>query len=173
MPLSFFVIKPETVFLIFDFFSFIYLIQVLLILPSWHLSIPYSHCHHLNSAFINFCLSCCNNSTAFLCFQYFIFLIFKIFYLFIFRERGGEGEREGENHPCEKESSFSWLPYMPWAGKEPTTQACALTGNWSSDILLCRRTPNQLRHTGQGSPFKIYPESNCFSSPLLLPRCLS
>ena len=29
-----------------------------------------------------------------------IFLMFKIFYLFIFRERGREGEREGEKHQC-------------------------------------------------------------------------
>ena len=30
-----------------------------------------------------------------------IFLnIFKRFYLFIFRQRGGEGDREGEKHEC-------------------------------------------------------------------------
>ena len=28
------------------------------------------------------------------------FLFKKIFYLFIFRERGREGEREGEKHQC-------------------------------------------------------------------------
>ena len=28
------------------------------------------------------------------------YLVFKRFYLFIFRERGREGEREGEKHQC-------------------------------------------------------------------------
>ena len=30
--------------------------------------------------------------------MFFFYLLFKIFYLFIFRERGKEGEREGEKH---------------------------------------------------------------------------
>ena len=30
----------------------------------------------------------------------FAFLFLKRFYVFIFRERGREGEREGENHQC-------------------------------------------------------------------------
>ena len=33
-------------------------------------------------------------------FHCFLFLVFKHFYLFIFRERGREGEREGEKHQC-------------------------------------------------------------------------
>ena len=47
--------------------------------------------------------------------------IFKDFYLFIFRQRGREGEREGEKQQCVVASC------MPptW----PTTQARALTGN--------------------------------------------
>ena len=32
----------------------------------------------------------------------------------------------------------------------PATQACALTGNWTSDLLLCGTMLNQLSHTGQG-----------------------
>ena len=42
-------------------------------------------------------------------------------YLFIFRERGKEGEREGEN---------VWLPLTcPSLGTWPATQARALIGN--------------------------------------------
>ena len=49
--------------------------------------------------------------------------IFKRFYLFIFRERGREGERQGEKQQCV-------LPLEhPLVGTWPTTQACALTGN--------------------------------------------
>ena len=42
---------------------------------------------------------------------------------FIFRERGREGEREGEKHQCVVAS------HMPPLGTWPTTQPCALTGN--------------------------------------------
>ena len=51
----------------------------------------------------------------------------KIFSLFIFRERGREGERKGEKHWCER--YLDWLPLArPQLGTWRTTQACALTG---------------------------------------------
>ena len=34
-----------------------------------------------------------------------LFFFFKIFYLFIFRERGKEGEREGYKHQCVRDTS--------------------------------------------------------------------
>ena len=47
---------------------------------------------------------------------------FILFYLFISRERGREGERKGEKHVC--------LPLArPQPGTQPTTLAYALTGN--------------------------------------------
>ena len=46
----------------------------------------------------------------------------KRFYLFIFRERGREEEREGG-----RETSISCLPQASGPGIEPVTQACALT----------------------------------------------
>ena len=53
-----------------------------------------------------------------------IFAFFKKrFYLFIFREKGREGEREGEKHQCVAASQ------SPAPGTWPATQACALTGN--------------------------------------------
>ena len=51
--------------------------------------------------------------------------IFKRSYLFVFIERGKEGEREGEKHPCERETS---------PGAEPAAQACVLTGDGISDL---------------------------------------
>ena len=47
----------------------------------------------------------------------FYFFVFYLFYLFIFRERGMEGEREGEKHQCVVAS------HMPPPGTWPTTQA--------------------------------------------------
>ena len=54
-------------------------------------------------------------------------LFFLRFYLFIFRQRGREGEREGEKHQCMVAS------HTPLRGTWPTTQACALTGNQTSE----------------------------------------
>ena len=48
---------------------------------------------------------------------------FLIFYLFIFRERGREGEREGEKHQCVVVS------HAPHTGDLAHNQACALTEN--------------------------------------------
>ena len=50
-------------------------------------------------------------------------LLFKFNYSFIFREKGREGEREGEKHQCVVASHI--LPLGTW----PATQVCALTGN--------------------------------------------
>ena len=41
-------------------------------------------------------------------------------------------------------------PMRPPPGTRPTTQACALTGNRTSDLLVCRMMPNPLSHTSQG-----------------------
>ena len=59
-----------------------------------------------------------------------LYVSFIRFYLFIFRERGREGEREG--------NISMWLPDVyPLLGTWPTTQACALTGNWTCNPLVC------------------------------------
>ena len=40
----------------------------------------------------------------------------------------------------------------PLPGTIPATQACALTGNRTSDLLVCRLVLNPLSHTSQGLP---------------------
>ena len=65
------------------------------------------------------------------------------FYLFTFREKRREGEREGEKHR-------SVASFTPQLGTWPTTQACALTGNQTCDLLVHSTTPNPLSHTSQG-----------------------
>ena len=67
-------------------------------------------------------------------------LFFKRFYLFIFRE--GKGGRKRERNISK------WLPQVhPLLGTWPTTQACALTGNQTSDPLVRRLALNPLSHT--------------------------
>ena len=43
-----------------------------------------------------------------------------------------------------------WLLLTHLLGTWPTTQACALTGNPTSDPLICRPALNPLSHTSQG-----------------------
>ena len=72
-------------------------------------------------------------------------LFFKDFiYLFLERGEGKEKERERSTHV--------WLPlpHTPPLRTWPTTQACAPTGNWTSDPLVCRPALNPLSHTSQG-----------------------
>ena len=67
----------------------------------------------------------------------------KRFYLFIFRERGREGERRERNISV-------WLPLVcPLLGTWPTTQACAPTGDRTGDPLVHRPVLNPLSHTSQ------------------------
>ena len=57
----------------------------------------------------------------------------------------------------EKERNISvWLPLArPTLGTDPTAQACALTGNQTGDLLVCRPALNPLSHTSQGFPVGI------------------
>ena len=69
--------------------------------------------------------------------------LLKWFYLFIFRQRRREGERERNINV--------WLPLMrPLLGTQPETQACALIGNRTSDPMVRRPVLNPLNHTSQG-----------------------
>ena len=69
-----------------------------------------------------------------------ILFFFLRFYLFIFRERGRERER----------NINVWLSLArPLLGTWPTTQAHALTGNQTSDSLVCRPMLNALGYTSK------------------------
>ena len=62
----------------------------------------------------------------------------KGFYLFL---EGKEGRKRNFN---------VWLPLKcPLLGTCPTTQACALTGNWTGNPLLCNQVLNPPSHTSQ------------------------
>ena len=92
---------------------------------------------------------------------------FKDFILFIFRERGRKGEREGEKHQCVVAPHT--LPLQTW----PPTQACALTGNGTSDPLVCRPALNPLSHTSRSlKPFSAHQFSLVFVYLMCGPRQL-
>ena len=57
----------------------------------------------------------------------------------------------GEGREKERESNIDQLPLTwPQLGTWPTTQACALTRNQTSDLSICRLMLNPLSHTSQG-----------------------
>ena len=89
------------------------------------------------------------------------FFLFKRIYVFIFRERGREGEREGE-----QETSMCgclslgphWEPgpqprHVPWLGIEPTT------------TLFRRPALNPVSYTSQGYLYFLFPVPFPPSSP--------
>ena len=78
---------------------------------------------------------------------YFILFYFILFY-FIFLERGQGRQKEGEKHWCVREKSIGCLLHAPQPETWLATQACVLT----SDLSVCRMTPNPLNHTSQGLP---------------------
>ena len=64
-------------------------------------------------------------------------------YLFLEREEGEEKERERNINV--------WLPLVcPLLGTWPAVQGCDLTGNRTSDPLVCRPALIPLRHTSLG-----------------------
>ena len=74
--------------------------------------------------------------------------LWSLFCLFIFRERGMEGERGGEK-PILRETSIHCLS-LPELGAWSVTQTCALTKNRTGDPLLLSLAFSPPSHTSQG-----------------------
>ena len=77
-----------------------------------------------------------------------LFFFLKI-YLFLDRGEGREKERERNINV--------WLPVArPLLGIWPATQACALSGNQTGDLLVHRPVLNPQNHTSQGNNLNKY-----------------
>ena len=75
--------------------------------------------------------------------------VFKKDFIYLFLEKEREGERERNINVL--------LPLMcPLLGTWLTTQACALTENQTSDLLVHRPLLNPLSHTSQGLTTTFY-----------------
>ena len=77
---------------------------------------------------------------------------FNLDFIYLFSERG----REGEKDQCVRETSVA--SRTPPIGDPPATQACALTGNRTGDLLFHRPAPNPLSHVSQGMSFFLFIE---------------
>ena len=76
---------------------------------------------------------------------YICIYILKILFYYLFLERGEGREKERERN------TNMWLPLKcPQLGTWPATQACALTGNQTSDPLVLRSVLKPLSHSSQG-----------------------
>ena len=94
---------------------------------------------------------------------FFLFFLKDFIYLFLDRGEGREKERERNINV--------WLPLLhPLLGTWSATQACALTGNQTSDLLVCRLALSPLNHTSQSSlpeclmGAKYFPLKNIFKN---------
>ena len=77
-------------------------------------------------------------------------LIFFKDFIYLFSERRREGERKGQKQSV-------WLPLQhPILETCPATQAYALTGNRTSDPLVCSPALNPLSHLSQGIIINFY-----------------
>ena len=78
-----------------------------------------------------------------------IYFLKGFMYLFLERGEGREKEKEG--------NIDVWLLLTcPQQGTQPTTQACALTGNRTSNPLLCSLVLSPLSHTSLGRSHIVY-----------------
>ena len=84
---------------------------------------------------------------------YFLFILFKKYFVYLFLERGGEGERE-KHHWWEKHQCVV-VSHAPPVGDLASTQACALTGHRTSDPLLRRLALNALSHISQSKRWAL------------------
>ena len=82
-----------------------------------------------------------------------IFIIFKHF-IYLFLERG-KGGREKERNIDMQEIHRSVASHTPPTGTQPTTQACAPTGNWTCNLPVRRPALNPLRHTSQATNLNL------------------
>ena len=68
----------------------------------------------------------------------------KMYFIYLFLERREERKKE-------EEKNIHWLALThPQSGTWPTTQEWALTGKWTSDLLVLRSVLNPLSHSSQG-----------------------
>ena len=78
---------------------------------------------------------------------YHSFLFFKDF-IYLWEKKGGR--KRG------RETLIGCLLYSPQPGTSPASQACALTRNWTSDIVLCTPMPNQLKQPARATTLSLH-----------------
>ena len=84
-------------------------------------------------------------------YMHFVCLFIYLWILFIYFQREWKAVRKKMRETLMWEGNIiSCLSYALQLGTKPVTQAHGLTGNQTSNLLLCGMMPNQLSHTSQG-----------------------
>ena len=78
--------------------------------------------------------------------EYFIYLLF-IYSLIDSREGVGREKERERNMDVREKHQLSACTHPSWG---PNVQPRHMTGNQTGDLLVCRITPSQLSHAGQG-----------------------
>ena len=87
------------------------------------------------------------------------YLLFKILFIYFQKGEGREKERE-------RNTSVWLLLKHPPPGTQPTTQACAPTGNWTGGPLVCSPALDPLSHSSQGCYYLLlFQVHNLFVTP--------
>ena len=81
--------------------------------------------------------------------------ILKILFIYFQRQDKGGRKRRKETFVCGRNIDQLLLTH-PQPGTWPATQACALTGNRTSNLSVCRMALNPLSHTSQVLPGFLY-----------------
>ena len=84
------------------------------------------------------------------CWQRVTFFFLKKDVIYLFLETGREGEREGEKHGRERETSIPFLSYMIQPGTQPETRHVPLPGIQPAMLRFAGRRRQLRSHTGLG-----------------------
>ena len=78
-----------------------------------------------------------------------IIFFLKILFIYFYREGKGRRKKGRQMSVCKR--YVDWLPLLcPQLGTWLATQACALTGNQTGDLLVNRQVLSPLSHISQG-----------------------
>ena len=91
---------------------------------------------------------------VYICFRIILFSL-NFFFIYWFQREGKGGRKRGRETLMWKRN-IDQLPPACGPTGDQTYKSCALTGNWTQDLLVHRTTPNQLSHSSQGDPFFIF-----------------
>ena len=85
------------------------------------------------------------------------FFFLRFFKIYLLLERGEGREKEGERNIDQLSLAH------PQLGTRPATQACALTGNQTGGLLVCKPVLNPLSPSSQGKMSILYLTVTCFT----------
>ena len=85
----------------------------------------------------------------------YLFIYFEKYFIYLFLERGEGREKKRERNTDVLEINLPVESHLPPTEDLTQTQACALTGNRTSNLSVCRLALSPLSHTSQGRAMNL------------------